>query len=1184
MKRFLFILVSGVILAHGVLAQELPFTHYTTDSGRISLPSAAVYKIYQDRPGYVWMAVFSSGLVRYDGTSPELYTVEDGLRDLDVWGVLEDSSGRLWVASNAGLTVSEEPLSAYEHGRRIRFTALFDSIPLLDERVSPHSVDASLDGMVWAGTARNGVVRYRSDADGNAGVDTFATPIETSLAATTENAPVLALAVRRDSSIWIAAENGGLLRMEPGRSVFTRAVDQVDLDGENVGVLHEDESGTLWAGTQEGRVLRIAGRPGDLTIEPVGPRLGAGVTSIAVSDDGTLWTATEGSGVLQGDLSAGSFRKVARANGLLSEIVHHVMQDDEGNIWFAQSGGVSKLRADYAAIENYSPRSHSGERPVLPASGVGSVLSSDLPDEPCLIWAATSEGGVACIDTHGTSDFLQEADGLRSNWVNAVHRDGSGRIWMGTIRGMNGVSFNGEPLPSFGAESNVELSGRIGRMRGYTSLTILSIASADISMDIGETHTTEAVWFAGIRHLIGLVENEWYVFSSASGLPPSVLNTVTTDGSGHLWIGTRDRGLYRSTEPLSAAALRAWQHDEIDIDGESFGRMITRPIFEQVWSAETGAPSNNVGPLLWMDDLLWVGTPNGLAVLDGDSAALSTLLTRRDGLGADNVTSMTFSPSSGTLWIGTNQGLAEVDPETREVVRTVTQDDGLIDNEVWMYGSVHAGSDGAIYYGTAKGLAIYRPDLDVPNRIPPRVHLRNVAFPRSDHSHFEASFEYSALSYANEMAVRYKTRLRGYDRDWSPETGDVKIRYTSLPAFLTARTYTLEVLARNEDGLWSQEPLAYSFAVPPPLRLRWWAFAVYLALFTAGALAFVRLHRSQVVKKEQEKVREREMELTAEAAVARSEAAEAQTRALEAENERKALELEKARELHEAYRELQQAHVHLKTTQAQLVQQEKLASLGQLTAGIAHEIKNPLNFVNNFAQLTDELAAELSEALSAGIDRGEVETIIGDLRLNTAKIREHGQRADGIVRGMMEHARGGDGKRERIQLNQLVDEYVSLAYHGMRSQLSDLSVDIARSYTDEDVEVEVAAQDIGRVLINLLTNALYAVRERSLRSNGSGGYVPRVSIETSRVDGGVEIRVADNGPGIPPKVQEKIFEPFFTTKPAGSGTGLGLSLAYEIIAHGHGGTLTLSSLEGEGAAFIVRLPLSNELVSPPLDS
>lgn len=1171
------IVLGGMLLCSTIRAQELPFTHYTTDGDR-ALPSAAVNKVYQDRLGYVWIVIFSSGLVRYDGTTMETYTTNDGLRDLEVWGVLEDPFGRLWVASNAGLSVSEEPLEAYDAGRRIRFTPRLGSTPLLNQRVWTNNVAAGPDGSLWAGTSGDGVVRYRIRDAVIANIDTLAT----SFGVSAEDAPVLALIARRDGSVWISVEDGGLFTLGAGSDRFVRSVLPDEMQRENVSVLYEDGSGTLWAGTQHGLVLRLSGEPRRVQAEPVGPRLAGGVVSLLLTEEGMLWAASEGGGVLRGSVSNRDFRIISREHGLLSTNVHYVMRDDEGNVWLAQSGGVSRLRVDHGAFLNYSSRSHTGERPVLPAGGVGAIWSGGEARDSCSIWAGTSEGGAVCIGHDGESEHLQEGNGLRSNWVNAVQRDRQGRVWLGTVNGINGISFEGGRLPVFGAERTVDVLGNRGRLRGYTNLTILSISRSDLRVDDAGSATTEALWFSGIRHLIGLVDDSWYVFSAAAGLPSSILNTATTDDEGRLWVGTRDRGLYRSVEPITAVDLKTWASDEIRLEGEFFGRLIVKPVFEQVWSADQGAPSNNIGPLLWMEDRLWVGTPQGLAVLDGESAAMSSLIGRDQGLRAENITSMAFSPVSRSLWVGTNQGLAEINPEDLTVVRTMTQEDGLIDSEVWMYGSVHVDVEGTVYYGTAKGIAVYRPDLDYPNPRPPRIRLRNATFSRSHDSHNEASFEYAALSFASEKAVRYRTRLRGYDREWSSEKTDTKIRYTNLPAILTARTYRLEVMARNNDGLWSDQPLSYEFRVAAPWWLRWWAFGLYLLMFGVTASAFVHQHRVRILRKEQEKVRTREMALTAEAALARSEAAEAQARALEAENQRKALELEKTRELRQAYHELQEAHAHLKKTQKQLVQQEKLASLGQLTAGIAHEIKNPLNFINNFALLSEELAAELAEAVTSGAEATEIAAIVNDLRLNSKKIHEHGSRADGIVRGMMDHARGGDGRRERVRLNELVDEYVSLAYHGMRTQLSDIPIEIGRHYSDDEPVVEASAQDLGRVLINLLTNALYAVHEHALRTNGR--YAPFVRVETAAADGAAEIRVIDNGPGIPEHIRERIFEPFFTTKPAGSGTGLGLSLAYDIISSGHGGSLTVSSKVGEGTTFIIRLPLhvsDESSVDPP---
>ena len=269
--------------------------------------------------------------------------------------------------------------------------------------------------------------------------------------------------------------------------------------------------------------------------------------------------------------------------------------------------------------------------------------------------------------------------------------------------------------------------------------------------------------------------------------------------------------------------------------------------------------------------------------------------------------------------------------------------------------------------------------------------------------------------------------------------------------------------------------------------------------------------------------------------------------------------------------DLQRSLEHLKTTQAQLVQSEKLASLGQLTAGIAHEIKNPLNFINNFAALCAELADEIEEEIrNRGAADDNLGAVLQDLRLNAAKIQEHGRRADGIVRSMLEHSRGKSGERQNVDVNGLLDEYVNLAFHGLRAQKSDFNVSIDRKFDASIGRMDVIPQELGRVFINLLNNAFYAVHERATSSNGT--YEPRVSVSSRRLNDLVEIRIADNGPGIPARLRERIFEPFFTTKPTGEGTGLGLSLSYDIITKGHNGRLDLSSAEGEGTEFVITIP------------
>jgi signal transduction histidine kinase len=266
--------------------------------------------------------------------------------------------------------------------------------------------------------------------------------------------------------------------------------------------------------------------------------------------------------------------------------------------------------------------------------------------------------------------------------------------------------------------------------------------------------------------------------------------------------------------------------------------------------------------------------------------------------------------------------------------------------------------------------------------------------------------------------------------------------------------------------------------------------------------------------------------------------------------------------------ELRNTLNNLKATQTQLIQSEKMASLGELTAGIAHEIQNPLNFVNNFSDVNSELIQEMQEEMDKG-NFIEAKTISNDIKENEEKIKHHGRRADAIVKGMLQHSRTSSGQREPTDINALCDEYLRLAYHGLRAKDKSFNAGIKTDFEDSIGKINIIPQDIGRVILNLINNAFYAVDEK--KKHNQNGYEPTVSVSTKKNNGKVEISVSDNGNGIPQKVVDKIFQPFFTTKPTGQGTGLGLSLSYDIVK-AHGGEIKVETKEAGGTMFIVQLP------------
>ena len=1152
-------MLAVALWAPAAAAQLLPFTHYSPQSEIRALPSAEVHGVYPDRQGYLWAVVYSSGLVRYDGVEMEVFDEDDGLRDVALWEVVEDRAGRLWVASNGGLAVTERPLAAYGGLRRPVFVTEAGGTPLLDVTIDRDQMAPDERGRMWVGTDGLGIVRYAFEPEG-VRADTFR------LAARGEDPPaVRAILSRADGSIWAGLSDGRLISARGGAPPFRRMA-TLGQDGEAPSVLYESGDGRLWVGTREGGVWRVVGQ--DSLVSVVEP-LGSAVVAMELTPHGELAVATGATGLAFVPLDGGPVRRYSRQNGLLGDGLHDLARDPEGNLWVAQSGGLSKLRAGFRAFTSYAARSLVGEQPLLPAPAVGAVAPARIGG--CDVWAGTSEG-VGCIaeGVPAEADRLGAEDGLTSVYVNALVPE-AGRLWIGTLRGIFLLAEAGVEVPP-GAQSvrGVRLNGTPYRLASYGGSSVLGAEALQVPV-VGRPEPASGVWFAAYRRLFGVVDGQWVLFDVGAGLPQSVFHAVAVDAEGRLWVGTRDQGLYRARRPLTEADLDRFGRPPSQGDPDEREPV---QLFERVWSSQTGAPTDQIESLLAVGDEMWTATPAGLFALRAGRGAVEVVrsIGEAEGLPSVRTFSLDRSPTTGALWVGTNGGLSEVDPASGTVTRTLRREDGLIGNEVWYYGSVRADAQGRIYFGTAEGLTVVDPEALTRSTTPPALHLRSAEVVQKSSGYTEAVFRYAATSFADERAVRYRYRLVGYDEEWSEPTPEPRVRYTNLPAFVVPRSYTLEVLAGTPGGAWTSRPLTHTFRVQPPWWLGPWAVLGYVLLLGVGLVGVDRLQRRRLVARERERTRLREAQLEAEAARAEQAATEARARALSAEAERQAAELSKARELADAFHRLEEAHDHLVETQTQLVQQEKMASLGRLTAGVAHELKNPLNFVTNFARLSADLTEELSDLLDAPeVGRtAEVRDILQDLRRNAETIETHGHRADEIVRHMLLHSRGSAGPRRPVDLADLVEDSIGLAERGRLAADPSASVRVTVTPASEAVPVMAAPLELGRVLVNLFDNAYDAVRERA--GDEGDGFVPAIRVETAVEGGRAVVRVIDNGPGIPDEVASKIFEPFFTTKPTGQGTGLGLSLSFDIVRQ-HQGILSAEALPEGGTVFTVVLPV-----------
>jgi len=875
-------------------------------------------------------------------------------------------------------------------------------------------------------------------------------------------------------------------------------------------------------------------------------------------------------------LENSSITRLAAAQGFEGSPIA-VSLDKEDNIWIGSNQFFSIYNPKKGTIKTIETKSN------LTGQGPPAV---NIFDQEGMYWSGSWLQGLSLYDPFGMdSRHFSKEDGLLSNDIWGITEDSKGRIWFSTYAGLMIYNPKDHALKELVISENAGLNN----MRGITKIdedlffigagggfSILDLNAKTITSFLGNAETAIVNWRAIIRAdgtLWMATNNGLLVFDRANGTMKK-LDSFSGLASNTIW------GLKED----SAQKIWLVSDSGINVIDPEKNTLSYFGILE-------GLPTNDQSVLLLMaDQRLVIGGGKGISILNKIRDSI-TNINKIHGLVPEGLYDML--ESKGRLHLGTENGIVVIDEPEKDNP-----------NQAWLFSNfgraegfpftdynqstAFVTSDGKVWWGAAPILSVnlqdpitssssdskveltgvrvmdespsffkrYQKveDLDVPDsleldkkELANYLNVRNIRWDSLDkktkmplalvlpHHQNSLTFTYSNPSIKSRDEIEFRYVLEGYDEQWSEITKNSisKTYFNLLPG-----DYTFKVITKGFNGVWSQSS-KFSFTIKSPWWFTWWAFLIYA--FILGLLIYTIVQiRSFYLKKENRVLEERVNYRTA---------------------------------------QLNRSIEELKATQEQLIQSEKMASLGELTAGIAHEIQNPLNFVNNFSEVSIELIQEIKEERvkpKGELDEGLIGEILADISDNLDKINTHGKRADSIVKGMLQHSRNNSGQKELTDINALADEYLRLSYHGLRAKDKSFNADFKLDLDPMLPRMEIVPQDIGRVILNLINNAFYAASEKrqefAIQGNSEhASYKPTVWVSTKKLNKGIEIRIRDNGNGIPAEIKAKIFQPFFTTKPAGKGTGLGLSMSYEIITKGHNGQLSVESVPGEFTEFILIL-------------
>jgi len=1076
--------------------------------------------------------------------------VDQGMNSSYVISSLEDSHGNLWFGTwGGGVSMyngetfthftNQEGLSnnrVYSlledsHGN-LWFGTYLGGVSMYDgesfthftekEGLSSNTVRSILEdshGNLWFGTGGGGVSRYNGET-----ITHFTQKEGLS------NNYVCSILEDSHGHFWFCTEGGGVSRYDG--ETFTHFTVKEGLSSNNVRSVLEDRQGNLWFGSGDRGISMYNGESFTHFTEKEGLSSNR-VRSILEDSHGYLWFTTDGGGVSRYD--GKTFTHLTEEEGLSNNYTWPILEDSRGNLWIGTwAGGVSVYNGD--TFINFT------EKEGLSNNIVWSILEDSQGNH----WFSTEGGGVVMYNGESYRHFT-EKEGLSSRNVRSIVEDSHGNLWFGT--GGSGASmYNGKSFTHFTEKEGLSSNNVRTIMEDSHGNLWFGTGGGGVSMYNGETFTH---------------------FTEKEGISNNIVRTILEDSHGNLWFGTRGGGVSK-------------------YNGEIFTHFTTRE----------GLSSNTI--LSIFEDRhgnLWFGTGGGgVSKYNGQSF---TYYTENEGL-SNNIVYSILEDSNGNIWLSTENGINCLVPGP-DVIYTYSQQDGLKGIDFYI-NSVLLDSKNHVWWGSSKSLTM----LDLNNfRIPvepPSLQLNSIEINElfTDYHHLtnegrkeidfngvskfynyplnlelpynnnHLTFHFSAIDWTAPHKIKYSYKMEGLNDPWSIPTSEAKADYRSMPY----GTYTFKVHAIGGAQIWSK-PFEYTFTINPPWWHTWWARMGYVI---ATLLIIFGLGRWRTAKLKQQQ-KELEAEVANATILIRAQKKEVENQRDEIESQKEEIESQRdevlatneALEKHE--RELELTLENLKLTQTQLIQSEKMASVGILTAGIAHELNNPINFVsgnvnpllrdvNDIFTLIEKydeiIKTNKLEGSFSEVDQLKTEmdfTFLVKEILNLLEgIEDGANRSSQIVKGLRSFSRLDEEKCQLYDVHDGIDSTLILLHNKFKDRIA-----VQKEYGDLET-VECFPSKLNQVFMNILTNSIQAIE-------GKG----EIFIQTVSSAIGIKIIIKDNGKGMTPEVKEHIFEPFFTTKEVGKGTGLGLSISYGIIEQ-HNGNVDVISEPGKGTEFIISLP------------